>query len=135
MPGQDNRAWRIDSWSTSWSAHSRSTILTSRKTHAEPGPAGPVPDGIYLRDRPDSSDPVPPDGATATEPVGRWRFTGRNPDFWWDLVISRRDSGDQRYELHCTNCGHTDQAFVMDDVLRLIRAGAHFHDIDPAGGV
>ena len=92
-----------------------------------------LPNGLYVwevagDDRRDSTtDPVRDEGAR------RWRITGRNPDFWWDIVVTRLDNEVGGFELHCTRCGLRDNASSMDDLLRLVRAGAHFHDTDPAG--
>ena len=96
------------------------------------GPAqpGPLPNGLYVRKN-DNPDRAPSHARVAG--ARRWSITGRNPQFWWDIVLSRLDTNAGGFELHCTKCGHRDRASSMDDLLRLIHAGAHLHDTDPAG--
>ena len=94
---------------------------------------GPLPNGLYVREERAIADASLMEDGTGGGRSRRWYITGRNPEFWWDIVITRLPSDIWSYELHCTRCGLSDQAASMDDVLRLIRAGAHFHDTDPAG--
>ena len=100
----------------------------------EPVLSRALPDGLHVREVSEFEDQEPPEGEGATRQVCRLRITGRSPDFWWELVITRGSGADGGHEFHCTRCGHSDQADTVDDVLRLISAGAHLHDIDPAGG-
>ena len=93
---------------------------------------GPLPDGLYVREN-DERDQSTFRGEDARRIV-TWRITGRNPQFWWDIVLTHLDADAGRVELHCTRCGHRDQASSMDDLLRLIQFGAHFHNTHPAGG-
>ena len=90
---------------------------------------GALPDGLYVRQASGRGGWE----RLADESAQQWRITGRNPYFWWDLVITRPDADAGEVEFNCARCGHTDRAPSMRDVLRLIRAGAHFHDTDPAG--
>ena len=75
----------------------------------------------------------PTEVRTVGGPGERWSITGRNPRFWWDIVITHLSADIGEFELHCTRCGIRDQAASMDNLLQLIRAGAHLHDIDPTG--
>ena len=88
-----------------------------------------LPNGLYVRDY----EREPPGGRSGTTCVQRWTITGRNPDFWWDIVITTHGPDYGAFELHCTRCSHRDCAPSMRDVLSLIRFGAHFHDTDAAG--
>ena len=102
------------------------------RLQSDPSWAGCLPDGLYVRDGPGVGDGEPTQDAIPNGQIRQWSITGRNPGFWWDLVITQCPAGGQRCEFHCTRCGHHDTAPSMDDVLRLIHFGAHFHNIDPS---
>ncbi len=108
--------------------------MTTSNGEQELLPAELLPDGLYVREVCATAGRKPSANESAAQRAGQWTLTGRNPDFWWDLVITRPDETVGGVEFHCTRCGHTDRAPSMHDVLRLIRAAAHFHDTDPAGG-
>lgn len=102
--------------------------------NGEKGPVqpGPLPNGLYVRES-DEPDQATGQGEDARQRVTR-RITGRNPAFWWDIVLTHLGSEGHPFELYCNRCGHRDHAASMGDLLSLIRAGAHFHNTDPAGG-
>ena len=98
-----------------------------------PSPAqpGPLPNGLYVVE--DAARDLAAGWGEDTRGT-TWRITGRNPQFWWDIVLTDLGADAGGFELHCTRCGHRDHAPAIDDVLRLIRAGAHCHDTSAAGG-
>ena len=102
--------------------------------NSEPGPAqpGPLPNGLYVREENEGPDQTAGQGEDAGLQV-TWSITGLNPEFWWDINVTRLGADTGGIELHCTRCGIRDQADSMDDLLRLIRAKAHFHGTDPVG--
>ena len=97
-----------------------------------PAPPGPLPNGLYVRET-DERNQTTGRGEMAGRQV-TWRITGRNPGFWWDIVLTSPGGDAGGIELHCTKYGIRDQAASIEDLLRLIRAQAHFHGTDPAGG-
>ena len=97
-------------------------------------PLGPFPDGLYVREVWELEGREPASDEGDARQVRRWRITSRNPDFWWELVITLWRDADAPYELRCTRCGLSDQAAAIGDLLGLISFGAHLHDVDPAGG-
>ena len=101
--------------------------------NCEQGPAqpGPLPNGLYVREENDGPDQPAGPGEDARRRA-TWSITGRNPEFWWDINVTRLGADTGGIELHCTRCGHRDQAASMEDVLLLLQVGAHFHDTDPA---
>ena len=90
-----------------------------------------LPEGFYVRELADRHEPELPEGHNKHPISRKWIITGRNPDFWWDIIISRTDAEAGGFELHCTRCGLSDQAAAADDLIRLIEAGAHLHGIRP----
>ena len=98
-------------------------------------PLGALPDGLYVRRASECGARRPLADEGVVLQTRQWRITGRSPNFWWDLVITRYDADVGEVEFHCTRCGHRDLAAAVDDLLLLIHAGAHFHDTDPTGGV
>ena len=107
--------------------------MTTSNGEQELLPTDLLPVGLYVREVCATAGRKPSANESAEQRASQWRVTGRNPDFWWDLVITRPDADAGEVEFNCARCGHTDRAPSMHDVLRLIRAGAHFHDTDPAG--
>ena len=95
----------------------------------------PLPNGLYVREEHERNQTTGGGEEVNTRRRVTWRITGRNPQFWWDIVVTHLDADAGGFELHCVKGGHRDHAASMDDVLRLIRAGAHFHDTDPAGAL
>jgi hypothetical protein len=92
-----------------------------------------LPEGLWVREFPVDGDREPTRYRREPGETGRWVITGRNPDFWWDIVITRRHAEGEVFRLLCTRCGGGDLAASMDDMLRLIGAGAHLHDVNPDG--
>ena len=97
-------------------------------------PPGSLPDGLYVREVAEFAGEEPASDESEAHPVRRWRITGRNPEFWWELVITLWRGADAPYELRCTRCGLSDQAAAIGDLLRLVSFGAHLHDVDPVAG-
>ena len=106
-------------------------------TGGEQGPVWPIdlPNGLYVREYVGFHEQTPPDGEDGTAYVWRWTVTGRSQDFWWDIVLTGFDTWTGGFELRCTRCGHRDQGPSVEGMLGLIRAGAHFHNVDPSGGL
>ena len=109
--------------------------MTAHRDFRNPEGPDPVPDGLYVREHQGVDDPGAIEGRTAGGRSRRWNITGRNPEFWWGIVVIGLPANIGGYQIRCTRCGHRDQALVMDDLMGLIFAGAHFHDTDPAGGL
>ncbi len=101
------------------------------RRQSEPPWAADLPDGLYVRDGPGDRGGEPTQDAIPNGQPRQWSITGRNPDFRWDLIITERQAETAVFELLCTRCGGGDLATSMDDVLQLIRNGAHLHDTDP----
>ena len=97
-------------------------------------PPSPLPNGFYIRELPECVDAKSSQDGPPGRPVRRWNITGHNPEFYWDVVVTHLGSDQEGFELHCTRCSHRDNVLAIDDVLRLIKAGAHLHDVDPDGG-
>lgn len=89
-----------------------------------------LPAGLYIRSGQDCDLRNSPEVRKGSRQVQQWRVTGESSSFWWELVITKK--GEDSVEFRCTKCGSIDYAFSVDDVLSLIRAGAHLHDTDPA---
>ena len=103
------------------------------RQQSEPPWADCLPHGLYVRDGPGDRGGEPTQDAIPKGQFRQWSITGRNPDFCWDLVITQRHADAAVFELLCTKCGGGDLAASMDDLLRLISAGAHLHDVNPDG--
>ena len=101
------------------------------RQQSEPPWAPCLPHGLYVRDGPGDRGGEPTQDAIPNGQLRKWSITGRNPDFWWDLVITQRHAETAVFELLCTRCGGGDLAASICDLLRLIRNGAHLHDTDP----
>ena len=99
------------------------------------GPAqpGPLPNGLHVREDAADGEHKPAEVQGGPADTRRWSITGRNPQFWWDIVLTGFGGDADGFDLHCTRCSIRDQAYSMEDLLRLIRAQAHFHGTDPVG--
>ena len=108
------------------------TACDDAQQRPEPRWAECLPHGLYVREGPEETGPDPAEAGPPAGGIQRWSITGRNPAFWWEIVVTDPGTNLGGFEFRCTRCEHRDHAPSLSDVLRLLRAGANLHNTDPA---
>ena len=51
-----------------------------------------LPNGLYVREYTGNDERELAQECSTTGYAQRWMITGRNPDFWWHIVVTRLDT-------------------------------------------